>query len=135
MHEKLGNAVVVVFDGCPFDSINEAETLGEAIISACRSAGADVRDFRAIQFYKAEAPKVKDGASAVAVLAESHAAGHSWPRQNRLVCVVYTCGSVDPLLIARRIGCIIGAVRFKVVQTDVDALILDGSVPWVSGGT
>lgn len=135
MHERLGSVVIAVFDGCPFDTINEAEPLRQIVVEACISAGAQVLHSRAVQFYQFEKPEIKDGASAIAVLAESHAAGHSWPRRNQLVCVVYTCGEIDPLLIARKIGKFVEAKRFKVEYTNLDELVLGNNVPWVDRDT
>ena len=133
MHEKLGKAVMVVFEECVVPILNNAESLKLALDSACRRGGATVLNCLAHQFWLAD-NSAPDGATALVALAESHAAAHSWPRRTKgtLVVTVYTCGNIDPVVIARLIGRNVGAKRLKISEVDFDALASDNT-PWLSG--
>jgi len=135
MHEKLGKVVTVVFGGCSFHHINEVNVLQPIVVNACHRAGATVLGSKGVQFFHEEQEGVKDGASAIALLGESHAAGHSWPRQGYLVCVVYTCGDINPEKITSLIGESVKTTQFKVALLDLDQLLVDPNVPWVSADT
>jgi spermidine synthase len=76
-----------------------------ALHSALSAAGADVRQVVSEQF----APQ---GATAVAVLAESHASVHTWPEHGMAFVDVFTCGGdADPVQAVKLLADALGAGR------------------------
>jgi S-adenosylmethionine decarboxylase len=122
VHEKLGCAVVALFEGCDPQILNSRLVITRLTANACREAGATVLKTQSVQF----APS---GVSTTSILAESHAGNHTWPESGRAVFVVYTCGDVDPMVAVRLISQGLRAQRFVVRKVSVDGLLF--SEKWV----
>lgn len=122
MHEKLGIAVVVLFEGCDPQILNSRRKITRLTEKACYEAGATVLKTQSVQF----APS---GVSTTSILAESHAGNHTWPESGRAVFVVYTCGDVDPMVAVRIIARGLKAKRYVYQNVHVDTLTFSDS--WV----
>lgn len=119
MHEKLGIAVVVLFEGCDPQILNSRRKITRLTARACREAGATVLKTQSVQF-------IPSGVSTTSILAESHAGNHTWPESGRAVFVVYTCGDVDPMVAIRIIVCGLKAGQYKIHRFNVDSLLFTG---------
>lgn len=85
-----GRHVLAELHGVDPGVLDDPERLGELLTAAVTEAGATVCDVVAKRF----APQ---GATVVAVLAESHASVHTYPERGALFVDVFTCGDrADP---------------------------------------
>lgn len=80
-----GKAVAAAFVGCDFNLSNNPTFLLQNLGDACHEAGATVLWSKSHAFEP-------QGASALVLLAESHAGAHTWPENGVATCVVFTCG-------------------------------------------
>lgn len=81
----------VLIDGVDADTgyLNDKDRLTSLLMSACEATGAVVLSAHGYQF-------VPQGVTVVVILAESHAAIHTYPEHGRWMADVFTCGNVDP---------------------------------------
>ncbi len=98
----VGRHVLAELGGIDPERLDDAELLRAALSESLVGAGAQVRQVVTERF----SPQ---GATVVAVLAESHASVHTWPELGGMHVDVFTCGdSADPVAavhdLARRIG-------------------------------
>ncbi len=89
----LGRQILVEFHECSPELLGDAARLRSILREAVRRSGATILHETAHEF----SPQ---GVSVVVVLAESHAALHTWPEHGYASLDVFTCGDrVDPWLI------------------------------------
>ncbi|MGI5131140.1 adenosylmethionine decarboxylase [Pseudonocardia sp. CA-107938] len=87
----VGRHVLAELSGVDADLLDDAATLRTLLTDALVAAGARVLQVVDERFHP-------QGATVVAVLAESHASLHTWPEHGRAHVDVYTCGdSADPV--------------------------------------
>lgn len=86
---NLGVHLIVDAWGCPADLLNDPERVTGALRAAVEAGGATLIDMTAHQF----SPQ---GVTAVATLAESHIAIHTWPEHGYFAADLFFCGAGDP---------------------------------------
>ena len=82
----LGNVIVAKFLLC--QEIGKARDLKKLLKTAAEKVGATFLDSCSFDF-------VPPGASATILLQESHYAAHTWPKDQVVIGVFYTCGTID----------------------------------------
>lgn len=86
----LGRHILVEFNGCSPDILNDVEVIEAAMVDAARKAGATVIQSSFHHFSPF-------GVSGVVVIQESHLAIHTWPEYGYAAVDLFTCGeSVNP---------------------------------------
>jgi spermidine synthase len=86
----LGRHILVEFNGCSPEILNDVEVIEAAMVDAARKAGATVIQSSFHHFSPF-------GVSGVVVIQESHLAIHTWPEYGYAAVDLFTCGeSVDP---------------------------------------
>jgi spermidine synthase len=86
----LGRHILVEFNGCCPDILNDVAVIEESMVTAARKAGATVIQSTFHHFSPF-------GVSGVVVIQESHLAIHTWPEYGYSAVDLFTCGeSVDP---------------------------------------
>src|SRR5207253_2860965 len=86
----LGRHILVEFNGCCPDILNDVAVIEEAMVEGARKAGATVIQSTFHHFSPF-------GVSGVVVIQESHLAIHTWPEYQYAAVDLFTCGeSVDP---------------------------------------
>src|SRR3954468_20321777 len=89
MH-ALGRHILVEFNGCSPEILNDVEVIESAMVAAARKAGATVIQSTFHHFSPF-------GVSGVVVIQESHLAIHTWPEYGYAAVDLFTCGeTVDP---------------------------------------
>ncbi|MBX3040210.1 MAG: polyamine aminopropyltransferase [Bdellovibrionaceae bacterium] len=86
----LGRHILVEFNGCDADILNDVSVIEKEMVNAAKTAGATVinSSFHHFSPY---------GVSGVVVIQESHLAIHTWPEYGYAAVDLFTCGeSVDP---------------------------------------
>ncbi len=76
---------ILELHGCPSDRLNDLTFIGEAIQAASREGYFTLLEFTTHQFHP-------QGATAIALLAESHLAIHTWPESQYAAVDIFTCG-------------------------------------------
>jgi S-adenosylmethionine decarboxylase len=74
------------FEGCPFESLDRADPVREALLEAAARAGAKVIGERFHQFEP-------HGASGVVLIGESHLSIHTWPERGYAAADLFTCST------------------------------------------
>lgn len=90
MMNALGRHILVEFNGCDADIMNDVSVIEKEMVDAAKTAGATVinSSFHHFSPY---------GVSGVVVIQESHLAIHTWPEYGYAAVDLFTCGeSVDP---------------------------------------
>lgn len=90
MMNALGRHILVEFNGCDADIMNDVSVIEKEMVNAAKIAGATVinSSFHHFSPY---------GVSGVVVIQESHLAIHTWPEYGYAAVDLFTCGeSVDP---------------------------------------
>lgn len=88
MIQHLGKHLIFEFWGCI--NLNSSKKIEQVLREAVKACGATLLGIDAHQF----SPQ---GASGVAILAESHISIHTWPENKYAAIDIFTCGSkVDP---------------------------------------
>ena len=86
----LGRHILVEFNGCCPDILNDVAVIEESMVTAARNAGATVIQSTFHHFSPF-------GVYGVVVIQESHLAIHTWPEYGYAAVDLFTCGeSVDP---------------------------------------
>lgn len=86
----LGRHILVEFNGCNPDILNDVAVIEEAMVEGARKAGATVIQSTFHHFSPF-------GVSGVVVIQESHLAIHTWPEYGYAAVDLFTCGeTVDP---------------------------------------
>jgi spermidine synthase len=103
MNAPTGRHVLAELRGVDPALLDDADGLAHALRTSLLGAGADVRQVAVERF-------TPQGATVVALLAESHASLHTWPEHGTALADVFTCGdSADPELAVRRLALTLGA--------------------------
>jgi spermidine synthase len=90
MMNALGRHILVEFNGCSPEALNDVEVIESAMVDAARKAGATVIQSTFHHFSPF-------GVSGVVVIQESHLAIHTWPEYGYAAVDLFTCGeTVDP---------------------------------------
>ncbi|MCO5142191.1 MAG: polyamine aminopropyltransferase [Oligoflexia bacterium] len=88
--DSLGRHILVEFNGCTPDILNDVEKIEKSMVDAARKAGATVIQSTFHHFSPF-------GVSGVVVIQESHLAIHTWPEYQYAAVDLFTCGdTVDP---------------------------------------
>ena len=98
-YSSRGKHVLVDFYGVSAEKLRNRRALMVVLCRALRQAGFSI-------LRKTGSHQFKNGGQGVtgfALLAESHAAFHSYPEKNYLALDIYTCGAHDPQYIANAI--------------------------------
>ena len=91
-HQTHGRHILLDVWGAEADTLNDLESIQEAMLGAAAAAGATVVDAIFHRF-------PIQGLSGVVVLAESHISVHTFPEHGYAAFDIFTCGSrVDPEL-------------------------------------
>nr|WP_222131955.1 adenosylmethionine decarboxylase [Pseudonocardia sp. C8] len=99
----IGRHVLAELGGIDAAVLDDAEGLRAHLAAALTDAGAQVRQTVVERFEP-------QGATVVAVLAESHASIHTWPEHGGMHVDVFTCGdSADPVEAVRNLAGRVGA--------------------------
>ncbi|WP_308015366.1 adenosylmethionine decarboxylase [Pseudonocardia sp. ICBG1293] len=99
----VGRHVLAELGGIAPEVLDDCERLRADLTTALTEAGAQVRQVVTERFEP-------QGATVVAVLAESHASIHTWPEHGGMHVDVFTCGeSADPVDAVRRLAERVGA--------------------------
>ncbi|WP_308819093.1 adenosylmethionine decarboxylase [Pseudonocardia alni] len=99
----VGRHVLAELGGIAPEILDDCERLRGDLTAALTEAGAQVRQVVVERFEP-------QGATVVAVLAESHASIHTWPEHGGMHVDVFTCGeSADPVDAVRRLAERVGA--------------------------
>ena len=86
----LGRHILVEFNGCSSEILNDVEVIEAAMVEAAKKAGATVIQSTFHHFSPF-------GVSGVVVIQESHLAIHTWPEYGYAAVDLFTCGeTVDP---------------------------------------
>ncbi len=86
----LGRHILVEFNGCSSEVLNDVEVIEAAMVEAAKKAGATVIQSTFHHFSPF-------GVSGVVVIQESHLAIHTWPEYGYAAVDLFTCGeTVDP---------------------------------------
>ncbi len=86
----LGRHILVEFNGCSPEILNEVDVIEAAMVEAAKKAGATVIQSTFHHFSPF-------GVSGVVVIQESHLAIHTWPEYGYAAVDLFTCGeTVDP---------------------------------------
>jgi len=86
----LGRHILVEFNGCSSEILNDVDVIEAAMVEAARKAGATVIQSTFHHFSPF-------GVSGVVVIQESHLAIHTWPEYQYAAVDLFTCGeTVDP---------------------------------------
>lgn len=89
-HQTHGRHILLDVWGVDAETLNDLETIQEAMLGAAAAAGATVVDSTFHRF-------PVQGLSGVVVLAESHISVHTFPEHGYAAFDIFTCGSrVDP---------------------------------------
>lgn len=89
-HQTHGRHILLDVWGVEADTLNDLESMQEAMLGAAAAAGASVVDSTFHRF-------PVQGLSGVVVLAESHISVHTFPEHGYAAFDIFTCGSrVDP---------------------------------------
>jgi len=89
-HQTHGRHILLDVWGVDADTLNDLESMQEAMLGAAVAAGARVVDATFHRF-------PVQGLSGVVVLAESHISVHTFPEHGYAAFDIFTCGSrVDP---------------------------------------
>lgn len=89
-HQTSGRHILLDVWGVHFDTLNDLESMRDAMLGAAQAAGATVVDFAFHRF-------PSQGLSGVVVLAESHISVHTFPEHEYAAFDIFTCGeSTDP---------------------------------------
>ncbi|ANY10394.1 S-adenosylmethionine decarboxylase [Pseudonocardia sp. HH130630-07] len=113
----VGRHVLAELGGIDPALLDDAERLGAELTAALTGAGAQVRQVVTERFEP-------QGATVVAVLAESHASIHTWPEHGGMHVDVFTCGqAADPVAAVR-------SLAERVAATDTALQVVDrGGAP------
>ena len=89
-HQTHGRHILLDVWGVDAETLNDLETIQEAMLGAAAAAGATVVDSTFHRF-------PVQGLSGVVVLAESHISVHTFPEHGYAAFDIFTCGTrVDP---------------------------------------
>lgn len=83
----LGKHVIVELMDCDRQRISDCDFLRNALLSACRAAGATILGdmFHVFSPY--------NGVSGVIIIAESHLSVHTWPEYGYAAVDIFACGN------------------------------------------
>lgn len=87
----LGRHLVVEYNGCDPDVLDDLDQVTELMESAARNASASIVQTVSHRF-------TPQGVSVVVVVEESHLSIHTWPELGYAAVDFYTCGEADPLM-------------------------------------
>lgn len=109
----------VLYEFYEAEDLDDSEVAAAALREAVAAGGAHLVDLKVHEF----SPQ---GLSAIAVIAESHLAVHTWPEHGLATVDIFTCGRVD---IDRMLGTLTAAYRPKqTLRRDIERGILPDSV-------
>lgn len=91
--DTRGEHVLLEYWGCDEDILADVEAVGRVTREAALATGATIVESVLKKFPPYDADDKKPGVSGVLVLAESHLAIHTSPREGYASVDVYTCGS------------------------------------------
>jgi len=113
---NLGVHLIVDAWGCPADLLNDPERVTAALRAAVEAGGATLIDLTVHQFNP-------QGVTAVATLAESHIAIHTWPEHGYFAADLFFCGAGNPYgaLKTLRIALGAGDVRTTEIKRGAEA--------------
>ncbi|WP_181782040.1 adenosylmethionine decarboxylase [Pseudonocardia pini] len=112
MHAPTGRHVLAELRGVDAALLDDPAGLAHALRTSLIGAGADVRQVTVEPF-------TPQGATVVALLAESHASVHTWPERGIALADVFTCGdTADPVRAVRRLALTLGATDLHVQTVD-----------------
>ena len=100
--EAVGLHVVVDGWNASAEALDDEERVRAAVVAAARAAGATVIDVCVHRFNPY-------GVTAVATLAESHLAVHTWPELGYFAADLFYCGKVSPDSAVRVLATALGA--------------------------
>lgn len=94
--EQIGRHLLADFFGVDAPRLRDAQWLCDHLVAALRQAGFHILEHRWHEF-----PGPHAGITAFVLLAESHAAIHTYPEHRYLALDIFTCGSGDPEMALR----------------------------------
>ena len=85
--EALGKHVILELSDCDRERLSDRDFLRNALLSACREAGATILgdSFHVFSPY--------NGISGVIIIAESHLSVHTWPEHGYAAVDIFACGN------------------------------------------
>lgn len=87
--DTLGRHLLVEYEGCDPDTLNDESAIRGLMRQAAKAAGATEV---AVVFHRFS----PQGVSGVVVVAESHLSIHTWPEHGYAAVDFYTCGDCEP---------------------------------------
>ncbi len=87
--KTIGRHLIAEYYECRRDTLDEVDTIREAMLDAAVALGATVLGENFHQF-------TPHGVSGTVVIAESHLSVHTWPENGYVAVDIYTCGGLDP---------------------------------------
>ncbi len=104
-----GRHIVVDYWDCEIELLNDEVKLTQLLTNAANAANATVLSTHAHRFEP-------EGVTAVAILAESHIAIHTWPTSGYAGVDIYTCGKADTMKAQQMLGEALSAGHTELVE-------------------
>lgn len=114
----LGRHILVEFNGCNPDVLNDVAVVEQSMVEAAQTAGATVINSSFHHFSPF-------GISGVVVIQESHLAIHTWPEYKYAAVDLFTCGeTVDPWISFEHLKQVFQASGFSAIEMNRGSLNL-----------
>ncbi len=131
--KTIGRHLIAEYYDCRRETLDEVDTVRQAMVDAAQSIGATVIGEIFHQFQP-------QGVSGTVVIAESHLSIHTWPENGYVAVDIYTCGGLDPRigfeLLRERLGAsscrVQEIVRGLPEEVDADATLTASDVLIIS---
>lgn len=125
--KALGRHILVEFNGCNPDILNDVAIVEQEMVAAAQTAGATVINSSFHHFSPF-------GISGVVVIQESHLAIHTWPEYHYAAVDLFTCGeSVDPWVSFEHLKQKFEATGFSAIEMNRGSLnMLKKSEDWMA---
>jgi len=89
----MGSHLLIEVYNVPFDKLNDAKSIEERCVGACRTENLEVLNTYTHQFDPY-------GVTCTVTLAESHLCCHTWPEKQCVAIDIFTCGNKNPRSVA-----------------------------------
>jgi len=131
--KTIGRHLIAEYYDCRRETLDEVDTVRQAMVDAAQSIGATVIGESFHQFQP-------QGVSGTVVIAESHLSVHTWPENGYVAVDIYTCGGLDPRIGFELLRARLGAnscrvqeiVRGLPEEIDADATLTASDVQIIS---
>ena len=89
----MGNHLLIEVYNVTFDKLNDAKSIKEKCIGACKTEDLEILNTYTHQFDPY-------GVTCTITLAESHLCCHTWPEKQCVAIDIFTCGNKNPRSVA-----------------------------------